>query len=228
MDKELQDIIEKAKGQKLEDVSLQASTALTEAQCTAVIKALADSFGLQSAIAFIAIALLMLKGACNAQAPNSMSVQLKDHEGKILTVTKEDILHAMYGALKHKFIRRLAEALAIPICTYAQDNKIIGDLAGILNNLAMGEEGGTPLNTKERAWACSFCQSLPDLDKLAGPRIPRLLAIDYTRRFLKKKSKQKSKTITSPNSPPAPKRKGGKQNTQSQPGNTGGPKGQRK
>ena len=79
----------------------------------------------------------------------------------------------------------MAQALAPYVCDYAEKYGLMGDLAPRLNNLALSK-GEAPLSFKERAWANSFCQNVPDLEAKASPRLPILLATDYSSRFQKK------------------------------------------
>lgn len=150
------------------------------------INALSITHGLSKNRAFAAFALLSLKGACNEKAPPEMAVDILDEDGKNVNLTKYDLQYACYQVTKNRHLRRFAQALAIPICEYAEANGLAGDLSNKLNILAMAKENGTPLNFKERAWACSFCQNVNNLQEYAGDRVPALLAEDYQKRFARK------------------------------------------
>ena len=163
---------------------------MSREEAEAVIDCLADSHGIPRSQAFVAIALIALKGGSNKGAPETMSVDVLDSENKVVTVQKYDIIYAIHAKCKHKFIRRLSEALALEISLFAKKHNLTGDLATKLNNNLVKEEK-EPLSPTEKAFASSFCQSLPDLVKHAGERIPTLLAKDYDQRFLNRTKKEK-------------------------------------
>lgn len=124
----------------------------------------------------------MLQGAANKSVPETKTVTVKDQEGSPVDVSKYDVIYACHVVCKHKFIRRLAEALAMEIGMFAEAHHLNGDLA-IKLNTALTKEGKTPLSSKEKAWASSFSQSFSKLEKYAGIRVPALLATDYQNRF---------------------------------------------
>lgn len=76
---------------------------------------------------------------------------------------------------KNKYLRRMAESMADKIGQFAEAKGLNGDLALKLNNSLLAEKE-PPLTVKEKAWASSFSPAIPDLEKLAGERIPCLLA----------------------------------------------------
>lgn len=171
-----------------------AKETITEEQRAQFIKSVADTHGISDAEAFIAISLLFLKGACNAAAPKTMSVDIYSPEsgsGKPVSITKYDIEYACHLTTGNIFLRRFAQAMAPQISNYAEINNLNGDLAIRLNNLALSK-GGTPLTTKEKAWASSFCQNSPELSAQAGDRLVELLAEDFQKRFGGKQSKKKT------------------------------------
>ena len=162
------------------------------------LKNLSDSHGIAQSEAFIAFALLSLKGACNASAPNDMSVDIVTESKDIVQITKYDISYACHRVTGNQYTRRLAQAMAIPISQYAEKNNLNGDLAQKLNNMALAN-GENPLNTKEKSWASSFCQGVSNLETRSSERIPKLLAEDYQKRFGKKKAptaKEKKESLT--------------------------------
>lgn len=166
--------------------------AVSKEQCNAFLESLAKTFGIPEPNAFVAISLLFLKGAVNASAPERMGVDIITEDGSTITITKYDLIYACNQVCKHKYLRRIAEALALPIGSFAEKKGLNGDLAiGLNNNLVA--KGEAPLTTKEKAWANSFCQNMPNLEQVAGDRIPSLLAEDFNRRFSKKAAPKSQK-----------------------------------
>lgn len=142
--------------------------------------------------AFAAIALLFLKGAASKSAPDKMFVEVKAVDGGLAKVYKGDLMQVVFDSTGNRFIRRLAESLAIPISNFAERHSLDGDLAFSFDIEAISE-GQDPLTPKERAWSNSFCQHISDLDLRAGTRVKALLGQDYQNRFNKKKPKKKKK-----------------------------------
>lgn len=213
-------IIDDAMKEALKVPAVQAFTNLnnnkiTREEAGAVVKQLSDTMGLSLGQGFACTALLLLKGASNKGAPNTLSVSITDTDGKIVDVTKHDLSYACKRTLGHEFLRRLAECLGSDISKYAEQNGLNGDLAITINNTAIAQ-GDPPLNNKERAWASSFNQFNNSLDTEASPRLATLMAQDYSKRFTKKKT---------PSSSPKPTPKeGSKKNKASQKKNSPKPK----
>jgi len=161
---------------------------VTNEQISQILSKLSEIFALDPGNAFTAVALLFLKGAANKSAPLSMSVEVKAMDGKIVTVTKEDLMYVYRSIMQNNFLRRLAEALASSISKFAEHYNLQGDLGVAANNYVVAQ-GETPLDSKERAWANSFCQMNPELVKEA-PRVAKFLAADYQARFNPKKNKK--------------------------------------
>jgi hypothetical protein len=162
---------------------------VTEQEILNFIDNLSSSHGISKSLAFIAIALLFLKGACNASSPNEMSIDLVV-DNEIIAISKWDLEYSCQRATGNKYLRRFAQAMAKDICSYAEKQGLAGDLANRLNNLAVASNQPI-LTSKEKAWSCSFAQNLPQLEVLSSERIPSLLAEDYQRRFAGNKSKPK-------------------------------------
>jgi hypothetical protein len=159
-------------------------------QISQIMFRLSEICSLDPGNAFTAVALLFLKGAANKKAPLTMAVEVKSIDGKITTVTKEDLMYAYRSATQNNYLRRLAEALASSISKFAENYNLQGDLGVAANNYVVAQ-GETPLDPKERAWANSFCQMNPELVKEA-PRVAKFLATDYQARFNPKKKKKVS------------------------------------
>lgn len=176
-----------------------------------IIAQIAANLNIQPVTAMIGIFLLFLKGAANANAPNSMEVKLLDSQGLTISLSKLELLATYKRIAGNNFLRRLAEALACEISQYAENHNLKGELANKLNTKILSE-GGVPLNSKEMAWASSFCQGIPNLSELSSDRLPGLLAQDYSNRFsnVKKGSNQ-------PKTNNASKKKGGKSAVKSAP-----------
>ena len=170
----------------------------------------AESFGVSDSSAFAGICLLFLKGAANKGAPPTMGVDIKTEEGQATQLTKYDLMVACQAVCKNRFIRRLAKGMAKEIGYFAEKRNLNGDLAIKLNNELVAQ-GEPPLTGKEKAWASSFSQIIPNLEEfVGGPRVPTLLAQDYSKRFSGNSKPQanskKQGTITpkGPSSSPAP------------------------
>jgi len=152
-------------------------TNLSEDQVTKVIDYLASNFQLKREQVLVGIILLFLKGAANNSTPVTLSV---DVDGK--EISKRDLQNAYGLVTSNAYLRRLAEALAIEIGTYAELNGLKGELAQRVETSLRAEKGET-LSFKELAWCSSFSQQLPDLAQRASDRLCVLLAADYSKRF---------------------------------------------
>lgn len=153
-------------------------------QVNQVIEKLSVLMGIPPQTASIAIFLLFLMGAANDGAPLTMSVEVGG-----TSVSRRDLLYAYENVTGNKFLRRLAETLAIKISQYAEKHGLRGDLARRLDNKSKAEKGES-LTPKELAWCSSFCQWIPDLETHSGSRVATLLADDYNSRFSKAKKQQ--------------------------------------
>lgn len=158
--------------------------AMSPEQVNEVIKVFATSCRIPIAAGFVAMALLMLKGAANAGTPESMYVEVCK-----LAITKGDLLLAYEKVTGNRHIRRLAEAAAVQISRYAEQYGLDGDLAKRLNTRLRADTGEN-LSPKEMAWANSFCQNVPNLGELSSERLCKLLAEDFNSRFSKAQKKQ--------------------------------------
>jgi hypothetical protein len=157
-----------------------------------IIVRLAHRCYLTPALAFAAITLLFLKGAASKTAPDKMFVEVVAVDGKLLKVTKGDLMQVLYDCTGNRFIRRLAESLAVSISKFAERHGLKGDLAFNFD-IEEVSKGNPPLTDKEKAWSSSFCQYVTDLETLASPRVKLLLGQDYQKRFDKKKKQKKKK-----------------------------------
>jgi hypothetical protein len=214
-DSPITEICKKAADSDLSKVSTSATKSLiTKQQCKEIIEDISKTHGLTNEKAFAAIALLFLKGAANKAAPLDMSVDIITEENNTTSVCKVDLVRSTQKVVKNGFIRRVAEALAAEISYYAEKHYLNGDLAIKLDTLLRADEKPS-LTRKEKAWANSFAQNLPGLERFAGPRIPYLLALDYNNRFSKQRNQsKKGKSKSEPARPKGPgqgKKKGGKQ-----------------
>jgi hypothetical protein len=188
---DIQQLLEETSAKSIDQIAPSIKKEkMTREEAGAVIDCLADTHGIPKSQAFAAIALISLKGGANKGAPDTMSVDITDSEGKVVTVQKYDIIYAVHAKCKHKYIRRLAEVLCLEISLFAKKHNLTGDLATKLNNTLLKEEK-EPLSPTEKAFASSFCQGLQDLAKHAGDRIPTLLAKDYDQRFVNRVKKEK-------------------------------------
>jgi hypothetical protein len=98
----------------------------------------------------------------------------------------------------NKYLRRMAEAMAVQISQYAEKNGLYGDLGKRIQTRLRAATGES-LTPKELAWCSSFCQDLPDLATFASERVAKLLAEDYDSRFARKtKVKTDNKAAKTP------------------------------
>lgn len=179
-------VFETAMNMPLDQLAPPDSQALVPMeQVKIILKRMSDLFGLTEAAAFVAIALLFLKGAANKGAPSTMSVDVFGEDGARVTVQKYDLMSIHKAVTGNNFLRRLAETLAPQISGFADAKNLQGDLAKSINNTLIAQ-GEPPLSAKEKAWASSFCQKCVELETEA-PRVAKYLAVDYQKRFSKKK-----------------------------------------
>lgn len=191
-EQELESIINDAIATPISQTTTSASTSvITNEEVNKIIKRLGDIFGLQPMTAFVAVAMLFLKGAANKGAPSQMRVDVLDHEGTVVTVQKHDVAQVYSAVTGNNFLRRLAEKLSTQISRFAEAHKLQGDLAQSIETALIAQEE-EPLTLKEKAWASSFCQKNPLLSQEA-PRVARYLAIDYQKRFSKRKKTDSTK-----------------------------------
>jgi len=144
----------------------QQKQSISEDEFNKFIKQLADAYGIPNHYALVGFTLLCLKGACNASAPDTMTVTIVDPDGNQVDVAKFELVYACRSATGHTFIRRMAEYAAIHIGEYAELNGLAGDLANKLNKMAIAKGEG-PLTPKEKSWASSFSQTIPNLEEKA-------------------------------------------------------------
>jgi len=169
----------------------ETNSAITEEDGKKFFQQLGKIKNCSSTDASIGFALLSLKGATNANAPEKMTTTFKNSQGISTTITKGDLIYACQNSLGHKFLRKIAEKYATQISKFATKNRLDGDLAIRLNNIAKLEDMH-PLDTTERAWANSFNQGNKECDS-EFPRVSKLLAMDYKMRFEKNKNNKSKK-----------------------------------
>lgn len=156
---------------------------IPEEQVNKVIGTIASIREMPIPFVIIGVILLFLKGAASG-TPLSLSVEIS-----VFELSKRDLLNAYTAVTGNKFLRRMAEAMAIPIGTYAEKNRLRGELAQKIET-ALKAETGERLTAKELAWCSSFNQHLENLSELGSERLVKLLAIDYNKRFVEKKKKK--------------------------------------
>lgn len=172
--------------------------AITQDQLNKVFEVLSSTFGIPKPLAVVAVILLFLKGAASGTPP-TLSVTV----GNAYDIAKRDLLNAYTLVTNNKFLRRMAEAMALQIGQYAEKNGLRGELAQKIET-AHKAETGEGLTAKELAWCSSFNQHLDNLPQLSSERVAKLLAADYTKRFEKRKTKEKK------DGPPPPAKGDGK------------------
>lgn len=120
---------------------------------------------------------------------------------------KRNIIDACNTVTGHKFIRRIAETLALSIGKFAYNNKLVGELGYRINNKLKAEKGES-LNELELAYCSSFSQAISNLEEVTSERLSKLLAEDYQRRFEKqRKSKPAENEFKGKKDGPGKKRK---------------------
>lgn len=147
----------------------------------AVIMYISQAHGLPFVAALMGVFKLFLRGAANAGTPDSLTVNVPDDEGKIVKLSKFDLIIGYRQIMGDKFVRRLAQVLGPRICEFAEKHNLTGDLARKINNRVLSQ-GKPPLSDKEKAWCNSFMQGNPELER-AAPRVLNLLAEDFTIKF---------------------------------------------
>ena len=182
----LNSIFQSAMEKKVDDIvpSFRRKTTLSEEQIEKIIQNLSNTLGIGDTEVLIGMSLLFLQGAASAGAPLTMSIDLGN--GKYLE--KRNIIIACELVTGHKFIRRIAETLAIQIGNFATQNKLMGELGYRINNKFKADTGDS-LNEKELAFCSSFSQAIPNLSEITSDRLAKLLAGDYQQRFENKKRK---------------------------------------
>lgn len=155
---------------------------VTEETINKIFELLCSTFEMDLAPMIAGVCLLFLKGAASDGAPLSLSVEVLGRE-----ITKRDLLYCYEMVTGNKYLRRMAEALAVEISQYAEKNGLSGDLGKRIQTRHRASTGES-LTPKELAWCSSFCQDLPNLANFSSERLAKLLAEDYDNRFKKAKS----------------------------------------
>jgi len=183
------EIFEKAMETEIDDIApnFRRKTILSEEQIQKIIQAISLNLGLTEEKAVIGMSLLFLQGAASAGSPITMSIDLG--EGKF--IEKRNIIDACNLVTGHKFIRRIAETLALQIGNFAYRNKLVGELGYRINNKFKAETGEN-LNEKELAFCSSFSQAIPNISEITSERLSKLLAEDYQKRFETKRKYQEN------------------------------------
>jgi hypothetical protein len=162
-------------------------SAMTEEAVTKVLELLCKSLELELVPVLAGVCLLFLKGAASDGSPLSLSVEVMGRD-----ITKKDLIYCYEMVTGNKYLRRMAEAMAVSISQYAEKNGLYGDLGKRILTRHRAATGET-LTPKELAWCSSFCQDLPDLATFASERVVKLLAEDYDSRFSKKPKVKENK-----------------------------------
>lgn len=157
-------------------------TRLSTLEVKDIVTKVAGDMQVAPSVALGAVYLLLLKGAANIKAPNSMQVNVLNEKNEQVSLSKLDLMAAYRRVTGNNFLRRLAETLAVEISQFAEANGLRGELATRINNKLLVAKQ-VPLNDREMAWASSYCQGVPNLAQLSSDRLPSLLAEDYSQRF---------------------------------------------
>lgn len=173
--------------------------------------------GIATQTAIRATSELTRKGAANARAKDTISVEIKCSETQnIAVISRYDLRMALYGVTRHKTIRKLAEAMApmmltanleitrrVPTADLSGDlsSKINRNLAKKAQNVKEGQNPPEPLTRAEAVCCCTYAQWMPNLNELCGSNsLKSLMEEDYlllrnSKRA--KKTKQQDKLATS-------------------------------
>jgi hypothetical protein len=186
----LTEIIEEAMKLNMNDIAPNFKKGkMTDEEVNRIINMISQELKISKSRLLVGIFLLFLKGAANVGTPATMSVELGDNK----TLTKKILLNAYQYVTQNTFLRRLAEHLAPAIGKFAEDNKLMGELANRINNKHKADTGDS-LDPKELAYCSSFSQSIPNLEEITSKRLTQLLAEDYNRRFEPKKTTNQNNT----------------------------------
>lgn len=147
--------------------------------------------------AYIATSEMFRRGAANAGAPDSMSLDIECQDtGYATELRRYDLVMALHAVMGYKNIRKLAEAIAPEILkanlSIIKDSPLVdlkGDLANRIN-LKLHLRHEEALSRKEEICCCTYAQWLPNLNDLAeSTRLKGLLEEDLNARR-KKSGKQ--------------------------------------
>lgn len=181
---------------------------LTPADINAVCVKLSKNKDISVPTATRAIAELIRRGAANANATDTMTIDVICQETKVTTeVSKYDVIMALFSVTKHKTIRKLAEAMApimlqsnLAIIKRVPTADLRGDLANKINrrllakakNTPQGETPPSPLTRQEEVCCCTYAQWMPNLNELANSdRLKALLDEDLMSRKPRKRKANK-------------------------------------
>lgn len=135
----------------------------------------------------VGMILLFLKGAATKSTPSTLKIEVFG-----MTITKSDLETAVSTATGNKYVRRVAEKMAVTIGKYAEEKFLEGELAARINLLINENNRKNSFNeqeplltAKEKAWCSSFSTSIPNLNEYASDRLVKWLAHDYNLRFNK-------------------------------------------
>lgn len=197
---------------------------LTPSQVSEVIEKIARNKEIANETALRAVATLIRKGAANAKAKDTMTIEIICTTTKVATeLSRYDMGMALYAVAKHKVIRKLAEAMApmmleanLQIIKRVPTADLKGDLANKINRRLLDQIRKTPadktppslLTMEEEICCCTYAQWMPNLDQLANStRLKRLLEEDLLLRTSKPKKKAVKPAPKEKGHPPSPKKK---------------------
>lgn len=126
---------------------------MSQEQVSKVLDTLSSTFDMPKTLATVAVILLFLLGAASG-TPVTLSVNVGVWE-----ISKRDLLNAYTLVTNNKFLRRMAEAMAVTIGKYAEKNGLKGELAQKIT-IAYKAETGENLSARELAWCSSFNQNI--------------------------------------------------------------------
>ena len=169
-----------------------------------IMQRIANFKDIDSGTASIGTAALFRRGAANAGAADTMSIDIKcPIRNNVVEINRYDIVMALNSVVGHKNVRKLAESMAPEMIEsnllLLQKNPLLdlkGDLANRINRkLTLRKEES--LTRKEEICCCTYTQWMPNLNELAeSTRLRALLEEDLNarrKRQTKKSDNRKAK-----------------------------------
>jgi len=157
-----------------------------------VLQKLAHNLNLDERSAFKAFAKICLVGGAASTAQADLYVEMTDNEGKVVKVTKGDLLTAINEVTSSSKLRQLAIIFAREIGLFAEKAQLSGALVWKAENKLFQWGDPKALTAQEKAWLSYFSENLTDLAVLSSERVVRLLkALNDDRRKTKSSNEER-------------------------------------
>jgi len=166
-----------------------------------IMQRIANFKDIDSSTASIGTAALFRRGAANAGAADTMSIDIKcPIQNSVVEINRYDIIMALNSVVGHKNIRKLAESMAPEMIEsnllLLKKNPLLdlkGDLANRINRKLMLRKEES-LTRKEEICCCTYTQWMPNLNELAeSTRLRFLLEEDLNARRKRQTKKSDNK-----------------------------------